>query len=204
MPTELFRSTEDAGAVELPPDLAATLEALQRATRDFTRRLDQGSREIQQSRAAATEAIAATTPAESEVAAYTRDAKRRADALIASMIAAVEREAADMRREAAEAARDQQGRAAADARELVESARRVADRIVAERQQRIAALSEGITSRAIALTGGMDDAAQVRAQFESFVGALSATASRIATDATGATSATAEQREPPRVTPLAA
>jgi hypothetical protein len=223
VPGELFRSTES----HAPADVAAALGSLDRATADFTRRLEQGSRDIERVRAAAERAIAeevapppepiadapeptsAPTPpagdadetkqsaaaaaedadaeidermrqAEREARLYLDGAKRRADSLVASMIGAVEQEAAEIRRNAEEGVRARWRQVEVDADRHVENARRVADRMVAERQRRIAALSEGITERAGALTAGMEDADRVRAQFDHFVRALSAAADQIA------------------------
>ena len=89
------------------------------------------------------------------------------------MVGAVEREAAEMRREAEAGIRSRWQQVEADAERHVDEARRIAERIVAERQQRIAALSDGIAEGgADALTAGMDDAERVRAQFDSFVRTL--------------------------------
>jgi hypothetical protein len=241
VPGELFRSTESHAAA----DVAAALGSLDRATADFTRRLEQGSRDIERVRAAAERAIAeevASAPsepeeqleladesgfpaappaprrrrtakspkggeaaverrmraAEEEARAYLDGAKRRADSLVASMIGAVEQEAAEIRRSAEEGVRARWRQVEVDADRHVENARRVADRMVAERQRRIAALSEGITERAGALTAGMEDADRVRAQFDHFVRALSAAADQIARSAS-----VAERDADPREHPAA-
>lgn len=123
--------------------------------------------------------------AEVEARSYLEAAKRRADSLVDSMVEAIEREAVQARREAEEGIRARWQQVEAEADRHVENARLVAARMVAERQARIAALSDGISDRAEALTAGMDDAAQVRAQFDAFVRALSAAADRIARQATG-------------------
>ncbi|GIK76885.1 MAG: hypothetical protein BroJett022_05750 [Actinomycetes bacterium] len=102
------------------------------------------------------------------------------------MVAAVEREAAEMRREAEAGIRARWEAVETDAARLLDEARRVADRLVADRQRRISALSDGIAGRAQALTAGLDDAERVRAQFDSFVRALSAAAELIAADAASA------------------
>jgi hypothetical protein len=121
--------------------------------------------------------------AEREATAYLEDAKRRADSLVNAMVAAVEREAAEMRREAEAGIRARWEAIEIDAARHLDEARRVADRLVAERQRRIAALSDGITGRAQALTAGLEDAERVRAQFDSFVRALSEAAATVAADA---------------------
>ncbi len=119
--------------------------------------------------------------AEREAGEYLEHAKRRADSLVNAMVGAVERESAEMRREAEVGIRARLQAVEVDAARHVEEARRIAERMVAERQERIAALSDGIAGRAQALTAGMEDADQVRAQFDSFVRALSRAADRIAT-----------------------
>lgn len=171
---------------ESPAELAAALEGLDRATRNFARLLGEAeaiSAEMPSPRGpapaahgpcpapaaaaerppsgggpgAADEAFAAhMREAEREARAYLEQAKRRADSLVRSMVAAVERESAEIRRGA--------------------------DAMVAERRDRIAALSDGISGRARALTAGMDDAERVRRQFDLFVRALAATADQIAAD----------------------
>ena len=180
VPSELFRSTESHAAVHL----AAALGGLDRATRNFSRRLGEGRH---QAGAETTGQPSSHAPfdermeeAEMEARAYLEGAKRRADSLVASMLSAVEREATEIRRNAEEGIRARWDQAEIDAGRHVENARLVAERIVAERQRRIAALSDGIADRATALTSGMDDAEQVRAQFDAFVRALSVTADRIA------------------------
>src|SRR5690606_31469591 len=100
--------------------------------------------------------------AEREAAEYLEHAKRRADSLVNAMVGAVEREAAEMRREAEVGIRARWQAIEVDAARHVEEARQVADRMVAERQQRIATLSDGISGRAQALTAGMEDAQRVR------------------------------------------
>jgi hypothetical protein len=232
IPAELFRSTELRSAT----DLEAALGGLDRATRNFTRRLDQGNLAIEQSRLAASHAVAGSAipaprtaagdphrphgsappapfaaasferhmhEAEQEARMYLEGAKRRADSLVATMIGAVEHEAAEIRRTAEEGIRSRWRQVEVDAGHHVENARRIAERMVAERQQRISALSDGITGRATALTAGMDDAEQVRTQFDSFVRALSAAADRIA-QGTGTSGTIGELREPPRSSALAA
>ncbi len=191
-------------------DLAAALGGLDRATRDFTRRLGEGQREVEAARLAGERTIhesalpahgdpgAAPQPAidrddafdrrlreaEIEARAYLESAKRRADSLVASMVGAVEYEAAQARRDAEEAIRARWKQVEVDATRHVENARRVAARMVSERQQRIAKLSDGISERATALTAGMDDADRVRAQFDAFIRALAVTADQIAREPT--------------------
>lgn len=124
--------------------------------------------------------------AEREATAYLEDAKRRADSLVNAMVAAVEREAEEMRREAEAGIRARWEAVEIDAARHLDEARRVAERLVAERQRRISALSDGITGRAQALTAGLEDAERVRAQFDSFVRALSAAAATVAAEAAAA------------------
>jgi hypothetical protein len=178
-------------------DLAAALGDLDRATRNFAERLG-AQREAGEAAAVGSgfgrepaapppsgEGARATfddrmREAEREAAEYLQHAKRRADSLVNAMVGAVEREAAEMRHEAEAGIRARWQAVEVDTARHVEEARRVADRIVAERQRRIAALSDGIVDRAQALTAGMDDAQRVREQFEMFVRALSEAADRIA------------------------
>lgn len=183
-------------------ELAAALDGLDRATRNFTSRLSEGQREVERARLAGERAIdetaiaAAAAPgpgsfdhrlreAEREAQSYLESAKRRADSLVASMIEAVEREAAQTRRDAEEAIRARWEQVEVDANRQIENARQVAARMVYERQQRIAKLSDGISERASALTAGMDDAERVRAQFDAFIRALAAAADRIAREPAG-------------------
>jgi len=187
-------------AAEVPAfDLAAALGDLDRATRTFAARLgvhrdadleSTSSARFAQTPAAdplsqATGAGAAISEArmreaEREAREYLEHAKRRADSLVNAMVGAVERDAAEMRREAEADIRARRQAVEVDAARHVEEARCVADRMVAERQQRIAALSDGITGRARALTAGMEDAERVRAQFDAFVRSLARAADRIA------------------------
>ena len=118
--------------------------------------------------------------AEREAREYLDHAKRRAESLVATMLGAVEQEAVEMRREAEAGIRARWQEVEADAERHVAEGRRIAEGMVAERQERIAALSDGITNRALTLTAGMDDADRVRAQFDSFVRILSQTADQIA------------------------
>ncbi len=210
IPAELFRST----TAPMSGDLAAALDGLDRATRNFTRRLGEGGLGAERRRiggAAIAEAFAAIPPAgpaealraparvsapqpdpsfdhqmreaEREAREYLESAKRRADSLVATMVGAVEHEAAEIRRGAEEGIRARWQQVEVDATRHVESARRVATQMVAERQERIATLSDGISDRAVALTAGMDDADQVRVQFDAFVRALSSTAEQISRSA---------------------
>ncbi|MCB0864750.1 MAG: hypothetical protein KDB58_03455 [Solirubrobacterales bacterium] len=262
LPGELFRPTAPARPSSAAAvDLAEALGGLDRATRNFTRRLGEGQREVERARLAGEEAIREAaegaprpevapmdheaaevadpapdpiaiteevevveflveapasaeetapsglddpdyeleTPqeafdrrmreAETEAKEYLEAAKRRADSLVKTMVGAVEHEASEARREAEEGIRARWHQVEVDATRHVENARRVAGQMLAERQERITKLSDGITDRADALTAGMDDAERVRAQFESFIRALSETADRIAKEPNGGTEA---------------
>jgi ElaB/YqjD/DUF883 family membrane-anchored ribosome-binding protein len=77
---------------------------------------------------------------------------------VGSILDAVEREAARLREESrAEAAR------------YAESARRHVDDLVAERQRRIAELSDELIAKSEAVVARLDDAAPVRQGFENLV-----------------------------------
>ena len=194
----------EAGPPAPELDLAAALGGLDRATKDFTRRL--GEAQDIAARAAALQAAApavhevppAPAPqaqpappspedafderlreAEREARLYLERAKQRADSLVATMIGAVEQEAAAIRRDAEDGIRARWQEVESDARRHLEEAVRVGDGIVAERQQHLAALSDGITGKAEALSAGLEDAERIRIQFEAFVRALSLTADRI-------------------------
>lgn len=121
--------------------------------------------------------------AEVEARAYLNRAKSRADSLVATMVASIEEQANEVRIEAETAIRDRWRQVEAEADRHLEDARRVAAGMVAERQERIAALSDGISDRADSLLGGMVDADDVRRQFDGFVAALSRTAAQIAAEA---------------------
>ena len=180
-----------SAAAEVPAfDLGAALDALDRATRNFTERLGaHDGAEIGHAGAPGFEPAAAERApashdarmreAEREAREYLEHAKRRADSLVNAMVGAVERESAEMRREAEAGIRIRWQQVEADAASHVEEAQRVAERIVAQQQQRIAALSDGIAAKAGALTAGMDDAERVRAQFDGFVRTLATAADRI-------------------------
>jgi hypothetical protein len=206
IPGELLRSTAGIPAL----DLAEALGGLDRATRNFSRKLGEGRDPVSESTVSNRFAPATTTPegaqpempgsageaedrisateafdarmreAEREAREYLSHAKRRADSLISTMLSAVEQEATEMRRDAEAGVQTRWQEIEVDAERHIGEARRIAESMVAERQVRIAELSDEITRRARALTAGMDDADRVRAQFDSFVRSLSATADRIA------------------------
>jgi hypothetical protein len=125
--------------------------------------------------------------AEREAREYLAQAKQRADTLVATMIGAVEREAAELKREAEEGIRARWNAVEEEAGRYLEDARRVADGMVTERQAQIGSLSDEIVRSAHSVTRGLEDAARVRAQFEGFVRTLSATAARIAEESGGRT-----------------
>lgn len=87
---------------------------------------------------------------------------------VASILDAVEREAARLRAEARE-----------EAMRYLEEARRRADGLVAERQRRIAALSEELVAKSEAVVARLDDAAPIRQGFENLVRALGDAAERL-------------------------
>lgn len=261
VPSELFRPTTTSPRASSPAavDLAEALGGLDRATRNFTRRLGEGQLEVERARQAGEQAIreasesseaaeavevdavephAEETPddgslrieplvieppaaveavsveemdsaferrvreAEIEAKAYLESAKHRADTLVKSMVGAVEQQAAEARRAAEANIRTLE----LEANRQVDEARRVASRMVAERQARIEKLSEGISGRAEALTAGMDDADRVRAQFDTFVRALAVTADQIAREPTKAAvdGQIRELHESPRPSAIAA
>lgn len=101
---------------------------------------------------------------------------------VSSILDAVEREATQLRAEARE-----------EARRYLDFSRRRADDLVAERQRRIAELSDEIMAKAEAVVGRLDDAAPVRAGFENLVRALGDAAERLARES----ESTAHEFEPP-------
>ena len=155
---------------------SGTLETLQRL------RESGASAEPVSSHAADRAFEARMEEAEIEARAYLQRAKRRADELVTTMIETIERQAEEIRAEA-EAGMRGRWQAVEEAADLhLQQARQVADGMVAERQERLAALSDGITTRADTLVEGMADAGAVRAQFDGFIAALSQTAAAIADD----------------------
>jgi hypothetical protein len=171
-------------------DVESALRDLDRATRTFVERLESGEPAAPAPTAVTSPAgppvpplPVATDPmreAEQEAARYLGQAKRRADGLVAAMLSAVERDVLTMHREAENEIQARREAVEVDAARRLEEARIVAERIVAERQRRIAELSDGISGRARALAAGMEDAERIRAQFEGFVVTLSAAARRVA------------------------
>jgi vacuolar-type H+-ATPase subunit H len=91
---------------------------------------------------------------------------------VSSILDAVEREATHLRSEARE-----------EAASYLEYSRQRADELVAERQRRIAALSDEIIAKAETVIRQLDDAAPVRAGFESLVRALGDAAERLSQEA---------------------
>ncbi len=116
---------------------------------------------------------------------YLDRAKARADSLVTTMIGAVEREAAEIRRDAEDGIRERWNAVEVEAGRYLDDARRVADGIVSERQEAIGEISDDILGRAESLTTGLDDADRIKAQFERFVQALAETSNRIAEEAAG-------------------
>jgi hypothetical protein len=180
-----------------PPalDVAAALGSLDRASREFSRRL--GSTAPASAPPPAPEARPAAGPvadagraldarmelAEREAREYLEQAKRRADSLVTAMVGAVERQASEIRREAEEGIRTRWREVERDANRYLDDSRRLGNEIVTERRNKMSQLSDGITQRAEALTSGMEDADRVRRQFDTFIRALSVTAGQIAADA---------------------
>ncbi|KAA0274960.1 MAG: hypothetical protein EDQ89_01080, partial [Acidobacteria bacterium] len=94
---------------------------------------------------------------------------------VAAVLDAVEREAGRLREEAR-----------IDAMRQLDDARRRADELVAERQRRIAAVSDELLSKSEAVVARLEDAEPVRAGFENLVRALGDAAERLAREAGGA------------------
>jgi len=168
--------------VSEPPatDLEAALGDLDRATRSFAERL--GSAAAGAPGQAPRAADLRPGDAEREARECLEDARRRADSLVAALVAAGERDAATIRREAEDEIRAQREAMEAEAARQLEEARMVAERMVADRQQRIAEISDSIAERGRALSAAMEDAERIGAQFDAFVRALSAAAARVAAD----------------------
>ena len=156
-------------------DIEEVLGGLDRATRSFATHFGPDGTGSPSPTAAIDEAAA-------EARAYLERAKHRADSIIAAMVAAVEEEAGEIRRRAEREIEQRWRRTEAEAGEYVADARRVADAMVAERQESIGAVSDGIIRRAEALTNGMEDAERIRGQFDQFVRSLAETADRIAVE----------------------
>ena len=100
---------------------------------------------------------------------------------VGAILDAVEREAQRLREEARE-----------EANRYLEHARHRADGLVAERQRRIAAVSDELLAKAEAVVGRLEDAAPVREGFENLVRALGDAAERLARE----TEATSRDYEP--------
>ena len=88
---------------------------------------------------------------------------------VSAILDAVEREAQRLREEARE-----------EAARYLEQAKLRADGLVAERQRRIAVVSDELLAKAEAVVGRLDDAAPVRDGFENLVRALGDAAERLA------------------------
>ena len=187
-------------------EIDAAIAGLDRATRKFTSQVDALAETGSASSASAAGPLAtpaapreppAARPAasfdeqmsaaEREARDYLEQAKRRADSLVTTMIGAVEREAAQIRQDAEQGIRERWRAVEAEAGRYLDDCRRVAEGMVAERQATIGGLSDGIVDRARSLTGGLEDAERIRAQFDAFVRALAATSNQIAEEATGRT-----------------
>lgn len=118
--------------------------------------------------------------AERRAREYLERAKERVDRLVRAMIESVEREAAEIRRDAEDGIRERWREVEVEAGRYLDEAKRVGAGMVAERQQRIGSLSGEIVESAETLTAAMEDAERIRRQFETFVRALAETAGRIA------------------------
>jgi hypothetical protein len=169
-------------------DIDAAISGLDLATRDLSRKV-----EALTDRAAAHQALGRPMRAERSAAfegpmqaaereahEYLERAKRRVESLVNTMLGAVEREAAEIGRATEAGIRERWEAVEHEAGIYLDDARRVSEGMVAEQQQRLGSLSEGITQRAEALTAGMEDAERIRHQFDDFVRALSQTARQIA------------------------
>jgi hypothetical protein len=121
--------------------------------------------------------------AEQAAREYLDRAKQRADTLVQTMIAAVEREAGEIRREAEDGIRERWNSVELEAGRYLDDARRAADSLVDERRNVLHELSGDIERRARSLTTGLEDAERVQAQFEQFVRGLAETSNRIAEEA---------------------
>lgn len=190
-----------------PPDvpdregIEATIAELDRATRNFSSRFGRQAASSTaatagpgEPRAAGAERAGAPDGggfdermrgAEREARLYLEQAKLRADQLVKAMVAAIEREAAEIRRDAEDGIRQRWRAVEEEAGRYLEDARRVADGMVGERQRQIGGLSDGIVERAQSLTAGMDDADRIRRQFDDFVRALSRASDQIARSSHG-------------------
>ena len=91
---------------------------------------------------------------------------------VSSILDAVEREAGRLRGEATD-----------EAQRYLDYSRRRADELVAERQRRIAELSDEIIGKSEAVVGRLEDAAPVRQGFDNLVRALGDAAERLAQEA---------------------
>lgn len=130
--------------------------------------------------------------AEQEARRYLERAKRRAETLVETMVGAVEREAERIRDRTEQGIRERWERVENEVSRHVDEAERVAEGMVGERHHQLAELSDEILRRGRGLSAGMADADRVREQFDTFIRALSETASEVA-EAHGYGPATAEE-----------
>lgn len=137
--------------------------------------------------------------ADAEAKLYFEDAKRRADAMVQSIIGAVEAEAQELHRDAEQRIRERWRQVEADAEDFLAGARRTADGLVAERRRRISEVSDTIVGLAEVLTERMADADRLRRQFDSLVVTLSATAERLAEEPAGPDDPAAAPRQAPEI-----
>lgn len=176
-------------AIWTPSDIDAAISGLDRATRDLSRRVEalgqrsatrHGSGHAGDADDRSETFEEPLQAAERDAHEYLERAKRRVESLVTTMLGAVEREAAEIRREAEAGIRDRWRTIEHEAGTYLDDARRVSEAMVTEQQERIGSLSEGVTQRAEALTAGMQDAERIRRQFDEFVRVLSETARGIA------------------------
>jgi ElaB/YqjD/DUF883 family membrane-anchored ribosome-binding protein len=120
----------------------------------------------------------AGVPGEAVAPALAAEVSRR----VATILESVEREAARVRDEAR-----------AEAAGYLDDARRRADALVAERQRRIAELSDDLVAGAEAVVARLEDAGPVRAGFEDLVRALGDAAERLGDEAGGSVPAGAPE-----------
>ena len=178
VPGDLLRSLTIGPA----RDLAAAVEGLNRATENFVRRLGEIRPPDSEPEGGSAHPAARfdMATAERDARRYLELAKVRIDRLIGAAIAAAERESDEIRREAEAQVESRWHQIEIEAQHHVAEARKVAERMVADRQSRIADVSDEILERSQALIAGIEHAERVGNQFESFVRSLSAAADRVA------------------------
>lgn len=126
-----------------------------------------------------------TTESGGELAGLAPELARR----IASILGAVESEADRLIEEAR-----------AQAEEQIEIAKRQADGLVAERQRRIAELSDGIVESAESVLQGLDETAPIRDSFDRLIEALGQAADRLTAEIESGSEAPAGESDAPPAT----